>query len=209
MKVLALTVLALVAQPLVADNIYQTTAQGNEIVLQRDAIVVHQDSSLIDYKHFDLKERRVISVRLNRGSLPLRVQTVSDSARAKIVDLWKRLGYKADITDQAGKTSSSTMSISISIRREATAPCLSRLLPSPPSRFRPTMAARMKLNSIRSTTLTFRATISVLFYASKRPFPENSCCPPHSPRKSASWALPTNTTPRATRSTISPYHFPS
>jgi hypothetical protein len=66
---------------------------------------VHQDSSLIDYKHFDLKELRVISVRLNRGSLPLRVQTVSDSARAKIVDLWKRLGYKAEITDAAGKTS--------------------------------------------------------------------------------------------------------
>jgi len=92
------------AQPLAGDTIYETNSQGNEIVLQRDAIVTRQDSSFVVYKHFDLKERRVTVVRLNRGSLPLRVQTSNPAARAQIVNVWKRFGYQATITDQAGKS---------------------------------------------------------------------------------------------------------
>lgn len=92
------------AQPLVADTIYETNSQGNEIVLQRDAIVTRQDSSFVVYKHFDLKERRVTVVRLNRGSLPFRVQVGNTAARAQIVNVWKHFGYKASITDQTGKT---------------------------------------------------------------------------------------------------------
>jgi hypothetical protein len=94
---------AFLAPPLFGDTVYQTTAQGNEIVLQRDAIVVQQDSSFIVYKHFDLKERRVTVVRLNRGSLPMRVQISNANARAQILSAWKRFGYKTTITDQAGK----------------------------------------------------------------------------------------------------------
>jgi hypothetical protein len=95
--------LALLAQPLLGDTIYQTTAQGNEIVLQRDAIVVQQDSAFLVYKHFDLKERRVTVVRLNRGSLPMRVQASNAAGRRQILEVWKRFGYTASITDQAGK----------------------------------------------------------------------------------------------------------
>lgn len=95
--------LALLAQPVAGDNIYQTNSQGKEITLQRDAIVTGQDSSFVVYKHFDLKELRVVVVRLNRGSLPFRVQISDDRARAQIVELWKHLGPKATITDQAGK----------------------------------------------------------------------------------------------------------
>ena len=95
--------LALVAPPLLGDTIYQTTSQGKEIVLQRDAIVIQQDSAFVVYKHFDLKERRVTVVRLNRGSLPFRVQVSNASGRAQILEVWKRFGYKATITDQAGK----------------------------------------------------------------------------------------------------------
>jgi hypothetical protein len=96
--------LALLALPLFGDTIYQTNAQGKEIILQRDAIVVHQDADYIDYKHFDLRERRVTVVRLNRGSLPIRVE-VDARARPQIVEAWKRFGYKATVTDQAGKIS--------------------------------------------------------------------------------------------------------
>jgi hypothetical protein len=93
---------ALVAPPLFGDTIYQTNSQGKEIVLQRDAIVIQQDSAFVVYKHFDLKERRVTVVRLNRGSLPFRVEA-NAQARAPIVEAWKRYGYKAAVTDQAGK----------------------------------------------------------------------------------------------------------
>jgi hypothetical protein len=95
--------LALLAPPLAGDTIYQTNAQGKEIVLQAHAIVIHQDSSFVVYKHFDLKERRVTVVRLNRGSLPLRVQASDANGRTQIVEIWKRFGYKASVTDQAGK----------------------------------------------------------------------------------------------------------
>ena len=95
--------LALGGAPLLGDTIYQTTSQGKEIILQRDAIVIQQDSAFVVYKHFDLKERRVTVVRLNRGSLPFRVQVSNASGRAQILEVWKRFGYKATITDQAGK----------------------------------------------------------------------------------------------------------
>ncbi|HMD83772.1 MAG TPA: hypothetical protein VKO18_03620 [Terriglobia bacterium] len=95
--------LVLVAQPLLGDTIYQTTSQGKEIALQRDAIVIQQDSSFVVYKHFDLKERRVTVVRLNRGSLPFRVQVSDAGGRAQIIEVWKRFGHKVNITDQAGK----------------------------------------------------------------------------------------------------------
>lgn len=103
MKAAYLLALALLAPPLLADTIYQTNADGNEIVLQREAIVIEQDSSFIVYKHFDLKDRRVKVVRLNRGSLPMRVQVGNAREHAMIVDEWKHFGYKLAITDQAGK----------------------------------------------------------------------------------------------------------
>lgn len=95
--------LALLAAPLLGDTIYETNSQGKEIVLQRDAIVVHQDFAYVVYKHFDLKDRRVKVVSLNRGSLPLRVQTSDAAGRAQIVSIWKRFGYRTTITDLAGK----------------------------------------------------------------------------------------------------------
>ena len=58
-----------------ADTIYQMNAQGRQVVVQRDAIVVSEDSSFVVYKHFDLKDRRVEIVRLNKGSLPYSVET--------------------------------------------------------------------------------------------------------------------------------------
>jgi hypothetical protein len=95
--------LVLLAQPLRADFVFQTNSQGREIALQRDAIVIHQDSSLIIYKHFDLKERRVTQVKLYRGSLPMRVQVADAAGRALIVENWKHFGYTATLTSQAGK----------------------------------------------------------------------------------------------------------
>jgi hypothetical protein len=95
--------LGLLAKPLPADTIYQTTAQGKQIAVQRNAIVIHEDSSFLVYKHFDLKERRVTKVRLNKASLPYYVQPSNAEGRAQIVEIWKRFGYKATITDQAGK----------------------------------------------------------------------------------------------------------
>jgi hypothetical protein len=96
--------LALLPLTLLGDTIYQTNSEGKEIILQRDAIVTQQDSAFVVYKHFDLKERRVTVVRLNRGSLPFRV-VVNNPARPQIIEAWKRFGYKATITDQAGKIS--------------------------------------------------------------------------------------------------------
>jgi hypothetical protein len=97
--------LAMLGSRLIAgDIISQTNSQGDEIVLQRDAIVIHADSSLLVYKHFDLKEHRVTSVKLSRGSLPIRIQESDEAGRARIVKVWKQFGFKASITDQAGKT---------------------------------------------------------------------------------------------------------
>ena len=92
--------------PLAADTIYQMSPQGKEVVVQRDAIVVNEDSSFLVYKHFELKERRVEIVRLNKGSLPYRVEVASLDAQRRIVEIWKRFGYKAAVTDLAGKTTS-------------------------------------------------------------------------------------------------------
>jgi hypothetical protein len=96
-------VLVVAAAPLAGDTIYQTTAQGKQAILQRDAIVVREDSSLLVYKHFDLRERRVTKVTLYKGSLPYTVQGSSPAEQRQIVETWKRFGYKAAVTDQAGK----------------------------------------------------------------------------------------------------------
>lgn len=96
--------LLVVAPALAGDTIYQTTAQGKQEVLQRDAIVVREDSSLLVYKHFDLRERRVTKVTLDKSSLPYTVQRSDPTEQKQIVEIWKRFGYKATITDQAGKT---------------------------------------------------------------------------------------------------------
>jgi hypothetical protein len=87
-----------------ADTIFQTTAQGKQVVIQRDAIVVREDSSLLVYKHFDLRERRVTKVTLNKGSLPYTVAPSSPAGQKAIVEIWKRFGYRASVTDLSGKT---------------------------------------------------------------------------------------------------------
>ncbi len=93
----------LCASLLWADTIYQTSAQGKLVVIQRDAILVKEDSSSLVYKHFDLKERRVVKVLLDKGSLPYTVDPSNTAERQRIVETWKRFGYKAAVTDQAGK----------------------------------------------------------------------------------------------------------
>ena len=100
---LLLSLLASLASPSRADTIYQMNAQGKQVVVQRDAIVVSEDSSFVVYKHFELKDRRVEIVRLNKGSLPYSVETASPDYRRQIVDIWKRFGFKATVTDLAGK----------------------------------------------------------------------------------------------------------
>ena len=86
-----------------ADTILQVSAQGKEVVVQRDAIVIHQDSSFLVYKHFELRDHRVEAVRLYQGSLPYSVQTANPDQRRQIVEVWKRWGFKATVTDLAGK----------------------------------------------------------------------------------------------------------
>jgi hypothetical protein len=79
-------------------------AQGKQVVVQSGAIVVSEDSSFLVYKHFEQKDRRVEIVRMNKGSLPYSVETASPDARRQIVEVWKRFGFKATVTDLAGKT---------------------------------------------------------------------------------------------------------
>lgn len=86
-----------------ADTIYQTTPQGKQEILQRDAILVKEDSSILVYKHFDLQQRRVEKVQLSRRSLPYIVVTSTPQDRERIVSLWKRFGYTATVTDTSGK----------------------------------------------------------------------------------------------------------
>lgn len=86
-----------------ADTIYQTNAQGKQVVVQRNAILVKEDSASLVYKHFDLKERRVVKARLNKGSLPYSVDPGNLEDRRQIVETWKRFGFTATVTDQAGK----------------------------------------------------------------------------------------------------------
>jgi hypothetical protein len=101
---LLLVAMALEGPPLRADTLYQINAQGQQVVIQRDAILVKEDSSALVYKHFELKERRVVKVRLNKGSLAYSVVTSSSSGRQQIVDTWKRFGYTAAVKDETGKT---------------------------------------------------------------------------------------------------------
>jgi len=98
----------LVSFPLSAppDTIYQMTGQGKELVVQRDAIVISEDSAFLVYKHFELKDQRVEIVRLNKGSLPYSVQTASPAQRQQIVEVWKRFGFKGTVTDLSGKATS-------------------------------------------------------------------------------------------------------
>jgi len=98
-----LVMLLLSLSPLRADTIYQTNAQGKQVIIHRDAIVIKEDSTSILYKHFELRERRVVKVRLNRGSLPYSVVTSSALERQRIVETWKRFGYQATVMDQSGK----------------------------------------------------------------------------------------------------------
>ena len=67
--------IALGSLPAAADTIYQTTAQGKQVVIQSSAIVIQDNSSSLTYKHFDLPERRVVKVTLRKGMLPYRVST--------------------------------------------------------------------------------------------------------------------------------------
>ncbi len=90
--------------PLAADTIYQINAQGKQTIAQREAIVVHNDDSILVYKHFDLRERRVTKVRLFQGSLPYTFQPSTPDGRKQIVETWKRFGYSTSVTDPAGKT---------------------------------------------------------------------------------------------------------
>ena len=105
LKACLLISLFLLAAPLFADTIYQTTAQGKEVVLQRDAIIIQEDSSFLRYKHFDLKEHRVTVVSLNRGTLAYSVRKSDAAERQQIVNIWKKFGFKATVTTQAGKIS--------------------------------------------------------------------------------------------------------
>jgi hypothetical protein len=98
-----LAVLFAAVPPLGADNLFQITAQGKKQVIQRDAIVIRNDSSYLAYKHFDLKERRVEKVRLAKSSLPFVVEASSAEAQRGIVENWKRFGFTATVTDETGK----------------------------------------------------------------------------------------------------------
>jgi hypothetical protein len=99
-----LVVVALGGAALRADTIYQVSPRGRQVVVHRDAILIQQDFSSLTYKHFELKERRVVKVRLSQGSLPYSVVTSSADDRQRIVSTWKRFGFTAVMTDQNGKT---------------------------------------------------------------------------------------------------------
>jgi hypothetical protein len=92
------------AFPLSADTIYQINALGKRVVIQRQAIVIQDDSTYVVYKHFDLKDQRVERVRLDQGSLPYEVETSSPEERQRIVGIWKAFGPSGTVTDSAGKT---------------------------------------------------------------------------------------------------------
>ena len=161
--------LSLLAPPLLGDTVFQTNSQGKEIVLQHDAIVIQQDSSFVVYKHFDLKERRVTVVRLNRGSLPLRVQLTNASARAQIVENWKHFGYKATITDQAGKITHVFDLYLDFYPPGGHGSCSSRLPPARISPCRSTMGGPINSNSKRSIARRSWGTGSASFCAKGRP----------------------------------------
>lgn len=91
--------------PLSADVISQTNSQGQQVVIQRDAIVVKQDSATIIYKHFDLKERRIVKATLQESSLPYQISRSAPDNRRQIVDQWRRFGFTATASDTSGKKS--------------------------------------------------------------------------------------------------------
>ena len=99
-----LAMMTLGSLPAAADTIYQTTAQGKQVVIQRSAIVIQDDSSSLTYKHFDLPERRVVKVTLRKGMLPYQVSSSTPVERQEIVRSWKRFSYRATLTDQTGKS---------------------------------------------------------------------------------------------------------
>lgn len=103
-SVVALTFPFTVIPLLWADVISQTNSEGRQVVITRDAIVIRQDSAALTYKHFDLKERRVVKAVLHEGSLPYNVARGSADSRQQTVVLWKRFGFIATVTDTAGKT---------------------------------------------------------------------------------------------------------
>ncbi len=86
------------------DVILQTNAQGKQEVIQTDAIVVQENSYVVVYKHFDLKQRRVVKVSLNQGSLPYQVVRSGPTQRQEIVNLWKQFGYTVTVAEESGKT---------------------------------------------------------------------------------------------------------
>ena len=85
-----------------ADTLYQISPQGRRVVIQRNAIVVKEDTSAIVYKHFELKERRVEKAVLYQGSLPYQADLSAAQERQQIVKQWKRFGYTATVTDASG-----------------------------------------------------------------------------------------------------------
>jgi hypothetical protein len=87
-----------------ADDIFQINAQGKREAVQRDAIVIENDSAYLVYKHFDLKDRRVEKVSLTKGSLPYIVETSTADGRRGIVGMWRRFGFTATVTDLSGRT---------------------------------------------------------------------------------------------------------
>jgi len=96
--------LVALSAPMPADTIYQNNSQGKRVVIQRDAILVKQDSSILTYKHFDLQQRRVTTVTLNQGSLPYTVEASLSEARQQIVNVWKKFGYRVLVTAADGQT---------------------------------------------------------------------------------------------------------
>jgi hypothetical protein len=99
-----LAAMAFGISPLTADTIFQTNPQGKQVVAHRDVIVVEEDSSSILYKHFELKERRVETVRLSRGALDYHVVYSKPAERQQIIKTWERFGYTVVLTDKDGKT---------------------------------------------------------------------------------------------------------
>jgi hypothetical protein len=102
-SLLLLAALVAAGTPLAADTLYQTDARRRTVVVHREAIVVKQDASSIEYKHFELKERRVVKIRLSRGSQNYTVKTSTPEERKRIVEKWRRFAYTATVTDTAGK----------------------------------------------------------------------------------------------------------
>lgn len=86
-----------------ADTITQVDAQGRLQVIQTQAIVIQNNSYAVIYKHFDLKQRRIVEANLDQGSLPYRVVESSAAQRQQIVNLWKQFGYTVTVETAAGK----------------------------------------------------------------------------------------------------------